>query len=243
MDIGELMLNLLGGEDDGLMLSEEPRRERRLLLLSRSSSFPLGILIQAIFSGILRCGIGRTERCGTKRGGGGRGGGGLDTQLVALRFWLKLVWMLLSCSSVFLPRLLRSLLSGWVQTWRLLSQECWVSLLLESWLFITASSIRPCFIMLGLWSLPDRWTLMKSGLMKHSAPLDWQHSSSAGVRVWSQGHTGAVAKETGLWAGGSVLFGAADLDKETESFLWHNWASQKPVWDSERTLVRWFTTH
>lgn len=53
MDMGELMLNLLGGEDDGLMLSEEPRRERRLLLFSFSSS--LGMLIQAIFSGMLCC--------------------------------------------------------------------------------------------------------------------------------------------------------------------------------------------
>lgn len=86
MDIGELMLSLLGGEDDGLMLSEKPRRERRLLLLPVSSSFPLGILIQGIFSGMLRCRIESSERCGTKCGGGGRTGKGLDTQVVALTF-------------------------------------------------------------------------------------------------------------------------------------------------------------
>lgn len=37
MDMGELMLNLLGGEDDGLIPSEELRRDRRLLALPRSS--------------------------------------------------------------------------------------------------------------------------------------------------------------------------------------------------------------
>lgn len=64
--MGELMLSLLGGEDEGLMLSEEPRRERRLLplslSLSLSSTFSLGTLIQEIFSGILRCRRGRAER-------------------------------------------------------------------------------------------------------------------------------------------------------------------------------------
>lgn len=37
MDMGELMLNLLGGEDDGLIPSEELRRDRRLLALPLSS--------------------------------------------------------------------------------------------------------------------------------------------------------------------------------------------------------------
>lgn len=54
MDMGELMLSLLGGDDEGLMLREEPRRERRLLPLSLSSTFSLGTLIQEIFSGMLR---------------------------------------------------------------------------------------------------------------------------------------------------------------------------------------------
>lgn len=85
MDMGELMLSLLGGEDEGLMLSEEPRRERRLLPLSLSSTFSLGTLIQEIFSGILRCRTG-AERCSVKRGGGGRGGGDRDTLSIALSF-------------------------------------------------------------------------------------------------------------------------------------------------------------
>lgn len=64
--------------------------------------------------------------------------------------------------------------------------------------------------------------------MKQSAPLDWQRSSSDGVRVRSQGRPGVVAKETGLWAGGGGLSGAAI--PETEPFLLgKNWASQKPV--------------
>lgn len=79
MDMGELMLSLLGGDDEGLMLSEEPRRERRLLPLSLSSPFSLGMLIQAIFSGMLRCRTGSAERRDPKRGGGGRAGGDRDT--------------------------------------------------------------------------------------------------------------------------------------------------------------------
>lgn len=63
MEMGELMLSLLGGEDEGLMLREEPRREKRLLPLS--SPFPFGKLIQAIFSGILRCRIGGADICDT----------------------------------------------------------------------------------------------------------------------------------------------------------------------------------
>lgn len=109
MDMGELMLNLLGGEDEGLMLSEEPRRERRLLplSLSLSSIFSLGTLIQAIFSGILRCRRGGAERCSTMRGGGGRGGGDRGTLSAGLSFWLllMLVWLSMSGNSVFLSRL------------------------------------------------------------------------------------------------------------------------------------------
>lgn len=86
MDMGELILSLLGGEDEGLMLSEEPRRERRLLPLSLSSTFSLGTLIQGIFSGILRCLRGGAERRGAKRGGGGRGGGDRDTLSAGLSF-------------------------------------------------------------------------------------------------------------------------------------------------------------
>lgn len=246
MDIGVLMLSLLGGEDDGLMLSEEPRRERRLLPLSRSSTFSLGMLIQEIFSGMLHCRVGGAKRCGTNLGGGGRGGGHRDTLYVALSFCLQLVWLLLSCSSVFVPRLFRSLLSDWLQTlwselgsWRLLLQECWVSLLLGSWMLIIISSLRLCFavpegLAVVLWSPSDWWTLMKRGLMKHSAPLDWQHSSSDGVRVRSRGRS----EETGIWAGGGGLLGAAVSDNESEPLLvWHNWASQKPVWESGRMLV------
>lgn len=69
MEIGELMLNLLGGEDEG------PRRERRLLPRSLSSAPSLALLIQETFSGMLRCRTGGAERLVPKRGGGGRGGG------------------------------------------------------------------------------------------------------------------------------------------------------------------------
>lgn len=62
IDMGELMLSLLGGEDEGLILREEPRRERRLLPLSLSSTFSLGTLIQEIFSGMLRWRGRRPER-------------------------------------------------------------------------------------------------------------------------------------------------------------------------------------
>lgn len=90
MEMGELMLSLLGGEEEGLTVSEEPRRERRLLPLSLplslSSTFSLGTLIQEIFSGMLRCRRGGAGRCGAKRGGGGRGGGERDTPSVPLSF-------------------------------------------------------------------------------------------------------------------------------------------------------------
>lgn len=87
MEIGELMLSLFGGDDDGLMLSEEPRRERRLLPLSFSSIFSFGTLTQGIFSGMLCCVRGGAERRSTKRGGGGRAGGQRDAPSVPLGFW------------------------------------------------------------------------------------------------------------------------------------------------------------
>lgn len=87
MDIGELMLSLFGGEDDGLMLSEEPRREKRLLPLSFSSIFSFGTLTQGIFSGMLCCWRGGADLRSTKRGGGGRTGGHRDAPLVPLGFW------------------------------------------------------------------------------------------------------------------------------------------------------------
>lgn len=67
MEMGELMLSLLGGEDEGLMVSEEPRRERRLLdrSLSFSSTFSLGAQIQGIFSGMLLCRTAGAERDST----------------------------------------------------------------------------------------------------------------------------------------------------------------------------------
>lgn len=61
--------------------------------------------------------------------------------------------------------------------------------------------------------------------MKQRAPLDWQHSSSDGVRTRNQGCPGLVAEETSVWAGGGGLWGAAIPDKETEPFL----LFQKPV--------------
>lgn len=84
MDMGELMLSLLGGEDEGLILREEPRRDKMLLPLSLSSTFSLGTLIQEIFSGMLRCRRRGAECCGTMRGGGGRGGGDRGTLSAAL---------------------------------------------------------------------------------------------------------------------------------------------------------------
>lgn len=105
MDMGELMLNLLGGEDEGLMLSEEPRRERRLLPLSLSSTFSLGTFIQAIFSGMLCWWSRGAERRGTKRGGGGRAGGDRDTPSATLGFCLLLFGLSMSCTSVSLQRL------------------------------------------------------------------------------------------------------------------------------------------
>lgn len=90
MDMGALMLSLLGGEDEGLML----REEIWLLPLVFSSPFSLGTLIQEIFSGML-C---RAERLDAKRGGGGRGGGDCGKLSEALTFsLLQLDLMLLFC--------------------------------------------------------------------------------------------------------------------------------------------------
>lgn len=66
--------------------------------------------------------------------------------------------------------------------------------------------------------------------MKHSAPLAWQHSSSDGVRVSSRGHPEAAVEDTGLWAGGGGLSGAAVPVNDSELFLLlHNGTSQKPA--------------
>lgn len=51
MDMGALRLSLLGGGEQGLMLNEEPRRERRLPPCSLSFSF--GRLIQDAITGML----------------------------------------------------------------------------------------------------------------------------------------------------------------------------------------------
>lgn len=51
MDMGALRLSLLGGEEEGLTLKEEPRREKRLPLCSLSFSF--GRLIQDAITGML----------------------------------------------------------------------------------------------------------------------------------------------------------------------------------------------
>lgn len=101
MDMGALMLSLLGGEDEGLML----REGIWLLPLVFSSTFSLGTLIQEIFSGILCW----TERLDAKRGGGGRGGGdcGKPSEEALSFSRLQLGLMLLSCccSLLWLPSL------------------------------------------------------------------------------------------------------------------------------------------
>lgn len=73
MDMGELLLSLLGGDDEGLMLNDKPRRQKLLLALSLSST--LEGLNQGTFTGMLQCRGRGEERRGAKRGGGGRGGG------------------------------------------------------------------------------------------------------------------------------------------------------------------------
>lgn len=223
MDIGELMLSLLGGEDEGLILSEEPRRERRLLPRSLSSTFSL---IQEIFSGMLRCRTGGAVCCAVKRGGGGRGGGNRVTLSGPLSLWLVLV-----CSSVFLSGFCRFSCCDWL-LWLWSELQTWASLLLP--FLLSASSLRSCFPVSGmlgvkLWLSSGWWTFRKRGLMKHSAPLAWQHSSSDGVRVWSRGRPEVAVEDTGLWAGGGGLSGAAVPVNDTGLFLLlHNGTSQKP---------------
>lgn len=97
MEMGELMLSLLGGED------EEPRREKRLLPLSLSSPFSF---IQEIFSGMLRCRTGEAGCCAVKRGGGGRGGGNRVAPSEVPSLGLVLVCLLLGIA-VLLPRFCR----------------------------------------------------------------------------------------------------------------------------------------
>lgn len=225
MDIGELMLNLFGGDDEGLMLSEEPRRERRLLLRSFSSTFSLGTLIQEIFSGILYCRTGWANCCAGKRGGGGRLGGDRDVMSSPICFF----W---ACSSVLLPR-----------QWDLFSFDCPLVVRLE----LQCAGLSPlnCSVLFsGLWFrlrreefnsglgvLSGWWTLIKRGLMKQSAPLDWQHSSSDGVRVWSRAQPGVGATESGRWPrGGGLSEAVVPNKKEKEPFLFlHNSVSQKPA--------------
>lgn len=225
MDMGALRLSLLGGEEEGLMLNEEPRRERRLPPWSLSFSFER--LIQDAITGMLRWRTG-PRRCGGNRGGGGRGGGKRGQASAVLVFcllWFSLFSLLwLYCS------LLWKLLSSWSE--------------LQSWeLFVTESPSPVLVLMLLLWSssrwtrccgfgvcsqVSRWWTLMKSGLMKQRAPLDWQQSSSDGVRTRSQAHPGVVAEEIGLWVGGGGLSGAATSDTVTEPGV----VFQKPGEDS-----------
>lgn len=73
---------------------------------------------------------------------------------------------------------------------------------------------------------------MKRGLIKQSAPLDWQQSSSDGVRTRSQGQPGVLSEETGLWVGSGGLSGADTSDIVTEPLLFF----QKPVKHSHRNV-------
>ncbi|TNN72383.1 hypothetical protein EYF80_017422 [Liparis tanakae] len=178
MEMGELMLSLLGGEEDGLMLSEELSRKRRLLHRSRSCTFSL---TQGIFSGMLRF----RRSCDARRGGGGRGGGDRSAALI------------------FGPPPVPPVSSR------------------GSGPPLTGSSPAEGFEAVP--RSPSGWcTFMKSGLMKQSAPLDWQRSSSDGVRVRSPGCPGIAAEETGR--------GGLSGEASPEPFLLrHVGESQKPV--------------
>lgn len=68
--------------------------------------------------------------------------------------------------------------------------------------------------------------------MKQRAPLDWQQSSSDGVRTGSQGHLWVVAEEIGLWVGGGGLSGAATSVTVTEPWV----VFQKPAEDRHKTI-------
>lgn len=131
MDMGALRLSLLGGDEEGLMLKEEPRREKRLPPWSLSFSF--GRLIQDAITGMLRCRRTGPRRCGGNRGGGGRGGGTRGQPPAVLGFSL-----LRSCSSV-----LCELLWRWsrLQSWELFVTE---SLLLLLGLSLGSSSPWTC---------------------------------------------------------------------------------------------------
>lgn len=69
--------------------------------------------------------------------------------------------------------------------------------------------------------------------MKQRAPLDWQHSSSDGVRTRSQGRPGVVSVGMGLCAGGGGLSGAVIPDGVTEALL----LFQKPALDGVRNIT------
>lgn len=190
MDMGALRLSLLGGEDEGLMLNEEPRRERRLPPWSLSFSFER--LIQDAITGMLRWWRTRPRRWGGNRGGGGRGGGSRGQDPAVLLFCPSWLFSLLWLSGSVLCKLL----SRWseLQSWELLVTES-PSLWLPLMLFLWSSSPWTRWAALEVCSLVSRWcTLMKRGLMKQRAPLDWQQSSSDGVRTRSQGHLWVVAE-------------------------------------------------
>lgn len=76
---------------------------------------------------------------------------------------------------------------------------------------------------------------MKRGLMKQRAPLDWQQSSSDGVRTRSQGHPGVLSEETGLWVGGGGLSGADTSDIVTEPLVFF----QKPAKQSQKRFLHY----
>lgn len=208
MDMGALRLSLLGGEQEGLMLNEEPRRERRLPPCSRSFSF--GRLIQDAITGMLCWRRTGPRRWGGNRGGGGRGGGNrgpdsADVLLFCLLLWVSL--LRLCCSVLESPSRLevlglllrRSSIWTWVTRW-------WG---------------------LGACSQASRWwILMKRGLMKQRAPFDWQQSSSDGGRTRSQGQPGVLSKETALWLGGGGLSGADTSDIVNELLVFFQKAAK-----------------
>lgn len=228
MDMGALRPSLLGGEDEGLMLNEEPRRERRLPPWSLSFSFER--LIQEAMTGMLRWWRTGPGRCGGNRGGGGRGGGNRGQASAGLLFWpSSLVSLLWWCGSV-----LCKLLPSWseLQSWEVLvpeSPSLWVVLMLFPW----SPSPGTSWAGFEVCSQVSRWwTLMKSGLMKQRAPLDWQQSSSDGVRTRSQGHLWVVAEETALCVGGGGLSGAATSVTVPEHWV----VFQKPAEDSHKNI-------
>lgn len=168
MDMGELMLNFLGGKGGGLLLSEELKR----LLFSFASS--LERFIQETFSGITFRPPGGAGRGLVKRGGGGRTGG-REQKLV--NCWL------LSALPVRLGSQVR---------WSESSPPP-----LEGLTSLASSTRGWCGPLLELiWPPPSG--LMKRGLVKHSAPLGSQQSSWEGLRRGRRGPEGDNGQERGL---------------------------------------------